>query len=378
MKNKQILKILHISESYGWSGGANQAQTLAKELNKKGHINYIACPENGDLYKKAKENSIETFNFNPKTKSAILDGFKISKLIDEIKFDVIHAHHPKAHNAAVVAKFLSRHKPVLVVSRRVSHSLPKNILAKLKYKTSLVDAYIAVCEYVKNILVNYGIDEKKIYVIYSGVDRKKFFKKEKDMEFKKELGINYDEFVITLIGNFSYDKGQHILIDALDILRKKGYRFKVIFAGKNTDSDELKRMFQKKLPIEWGVFLGLRDDVEKILNITDINVNAAIKGEALSGSLREAMALGVPSVASDIAGNREILKDGFNGFLYNPGNYISLATKLEILINNTELRNIFSNNATKTIDEKFSIDTMVEKTLDVYMKYVGEVRGENR
>jgi glycosyltransferase involved in cell wall biosynthesis len=370
MKKINNLKILHISEAYGWSGGANQALSLAKKLNEKGHINYIASPENGDLFIKSKQNSIETINFNPKSKSAIIDGFKLAKIIDEIGFDIIHAHHPKAHNAAVVAKIFSKSKPLLFVSRRVTHQLPSNIFAKFKYKTKNVNAYIAVCKYVANMLIDYGIEKERVFVVYSGVDKTKFFKREKDIEFKKSLGVDENETVITLIGNFSYDKGQHILIEALSILEKKGYKFSVIFAGRNTDTFQIKEMFFSKISKNKGIFLGLRNDVDKILNITDISINAAIKGEALSGSIRESLAMGVPSIASNIGGNSEIIKDDENGFLFTPGNFIELSQKIEKILNDKELREKFSENAIKTIDENFTIDTMVQKTFEIYMKFL--------
>jgi glycosyltransferase involved in cell wall biosynthesis len=370
MKKINKLKILHISEAYGWSGGANQALSLAKKLNEKGHINYIASPENGDLFIKSKQNSIETINFNPKSKSAIIDGFKLAKIIDEIDFDIIHAHHPKAHNAAVVAKIFSKSKPLLFVSRRVTHQLPSNIFAKFKYKTKNVNAYIAVCKYVANMLIDYGIEKERVFVVYSGVDKTKFFKREKDIEFKKSLGVDENETVITLIGNFSYDKGQHILIEALSILEKKGYRFSVIFAGRNTDIFQIKEMFFSKISKNKGIFLGLRNDVDKILNITDISINAAIKGEALSGSIRESLAMGIPSIASNIGGNSEIIKDGENGFLFTPGNFIELSQKIEKILNDKELREKFSENAIKTINENFTIDTMAQKTFEIYMKFL--------
>jgi glycosyltransferase involved in cell wall biosynthesis len=370
MKKINKLKILHISEAYGWSGGANQALSLAKKLNEKGHINYIASPENGDLFIKSKQNSIETINFNPKSKSAIIDGFKLAKIIDEIGFDIIHAHHPKAHNAAVVAKIFSKSKPLLFVSRRVTHQLPSNIFAKFKYKTKNVNAYIAVCKYVANMLIDYGIEKERVFVVYSGVDKTKFFKREKDIEFKKSLGVDENETVITLIGNFSYDKGQHILIEALSILEKKGYRFSVIFAGRNTDTFQIKEMFFSKISKNKGIFLGLRNDVDKILNITDISINAAIKGEALSGSIRESLAMGIPSIASNIGGNSEIIKDGENGFLFTPGNFIELSQKIEKILNDKELREKFSENTIKTIDENFTIDTMAKKTFEIYMKFL--------
>lgn len=364
------MKILHVSEAFGWSGGAAQCVFLADYLRKKGYENIIACPEGGDLHKRSLSENIRTYDFSPKNKTDLKASLALAAFLEKENISVIHAHHPKAHNASLLAKFFSKNKPALIVSRRVSHILPNNFLARLKYKTKLVDAYIPVCDYVKKMLIDYGIEEERIFTVYSGTDKNKYRKFPRDIIFKKDLGLNEEDFVISLIGNYSKDKGQHIFIEALNILKGKGYRFKALFAGKNTDCEELKRIFASKIKEDIGLFLGLRSDVEKILNITDINVNAAVKGEALSGSLREAMACGVPSVAADIAGNSEILKDGENGFLFKPGDFKGLSDKLETLIKNEELRLKMSKAALSSFEEKFTVERMGEETLKVYLKFV--------
>lgn len=369
MNDKRLnLKVIHITESNGWSGGAAQTLFLGKELKNYGIENIYLCPENGDLGRKAKQQGFKLYNFKPKSNLDIKESIKVSKIYDEIKPHIVHAHHPKGHNMSFIAKLLSKYKPVLVVSRRVSHPLPQNILAQIKYKSKQINAYIAVCEYVKKILVEYGIEKERIHVIYSGVDKNKYFKKEKDLNFKSSLGLNNNDFVISLIGNFSKDKGQEILLKALEILNKEGYEFKVIFAGKFTDTEDFRNMVSNYINPENALCLGLRDDVDKLLNITDISINAAIKGEALSGSIRESLACGIPVIASNIAGNSEIVKDKHNGFLFQPGNYSELAEKIKILINNEHLRKTFSENAIKTITEKFTVQKMAENTLNLYLK----------
>jgi glycosyltransferase involved in cell wall biosynthesis len=369
------MKVLHISDSHQWSGGTAQLLLLADCLRKNGVENYIACPANGELFKRSVLKNFPLIDFSPKSKMDMREALKYSKIFKQFKFDVVHAHHPKAHNVALLAKLFSAHKPVLIVSRRVAYKLPNNILARWKYKTKLVDGYIAVCDYVKNMLIAYGIEENRVYTVYSGVDKNKFFKREKDIDFKKSLGLNKDDFIISLIGNYSMDKGQHILISALKILKDKKYKFKVIFAGGKTDSADLKELFKKNLPLEYGLFLGLRNDVDKILNITDISVNPSMK-EALVGTLREAMSCGVASIASDVGGNSELLKDNINGYLIKPGDYEELSAKIENLIVDENLRKTFSENAVKAIDENFTVEKMAENTMKIYIKYCDRKRSQ--
>ncbi|MCX7647532.1 MAG: glycosyltransferase family 4 protein [Elusimicrobiales bacterium] len=362
------MKVLHITESNGFSGGGNQSLYLARLLQEKGIEDRFACPQNSVLKEKAQKEFI-FFDFKPDGNFDLKTLLSLKKLFEEEKFDIIHAHHPKAHNYSFWAKRISKFKPFIVVSRRVSHPIPENFLVKTRYKSKHINAYIAVCENVKKILLDYGIDEKKIYVIYSGVDKKRFYKRPKDLGFKKSLGLDENDFVISQIGNFSSEKGQIFTLKAAKILIDKGYRFKLLFAGMRTEKEEIKKIAeQENIPPNYCVFLGLRNDVEKILNISDISVNSSVKGEALSGSIRESLACGVPVVASDISGNGEIVKNGENGFLFSPGNYAELSQKIEELMKNEKLRDFFCEKALKTVDEKFTVEKMAEETLKVYLR----------
>jgi glycosyltransferase involved in cell wall biosynthesis len=363
------LRVMHFTESFGWSGGAAQSLSLALELRKLGIDNVFACPAEGDLGLKVKLNDFQLLDFNPASKMDLGLAYKVSKLLEELKPDVIHAHHPKAHNVCLVAKIFSGHKPVLIVSRRVSHPLPRNFLARLKYRTRLVNGYAAVCEYVKQILVDYGIGSERIEVIYSGVDKAKYLPKEKDLEFRKRLGIAENCFLISMIGNYSRDKGQDIFIQALSEIKDAG-NFKVLFAGRDTDGENIKKEFLKQgLNPDIGLFLGLRNDVDRILNISDISVNSS-RSEALAGTIRESLACGIPVVASDVGGNGEILKDGVNGFLVKREDRGQLAGRIEALMKDAELRKRISGNAVKTIQEKFTVEKMAENTLKFYMKRI--------
>ncbi|MGC9070756.1 MAG: glycosyltransferase family 4 protein [Elusimicrobiales bacterium] len=362
------MRVIHLTETLGYSGGAAQAFFLALKLRGKGIENYFAINPQSELGYRAKNEGFKIFDIDIRRNMDFKAAKRFSKIVDEIKPDIVHAHHPKAHNTAVLAKLLFGKRFALVVSRRVIHKLPRNIFARFKYRTSLVDAYIAVCEYVAKMLEDYGISKKKIFVVYSGVDRNVFDRKSKDIEFKRSLGLKDDDFVITLIGNFGKDKGHDVLIKALSLVEKKGFDFRAVFAGTKTDSNEIKDLFKTYVSdFSKGIFLGFRRDVERILNITDISINSAVRGEAVSGAIRESMACGLCCIASDIGGNCEIVKDGYNGFLFRVGDFKGLSEKIIFLMKNPNLRKKISENAYASITEKFSVERMAKETLDVYM-----------
>lgn len=361
------LKILHITESHGWSGGAAQALYLARELRSLGHDNLIACPLDGDLGRKAAADGFPVRHFQPRRDYDLKTARALARLLEEYRPDVMQAHHPKAHAMGLIAKFLSRHKPVFVFTRRVSHPIVKGFFAKLKYTSRLIDGVIAVADSVRKILIDYGVEPGRVRTIYSGTDPARFSPRPPDAALVKELALPPGVPVVMLVGNFSEHKGQRVLLRAARELRAKGLDFVLAFAGRMTDSQELKALFRAEgLPEDRGRFLGLRDDVERLLTVASVSVNAAVKGEALSGSIRESLAMGVPAVASDISGNSEIVKDGVTGLLFPPGDHAALAGRLERVLRDPGLRARFSENSVELVRENFSTAILGRRTLEYY------------
>lgn len=360
------LKILHITESSSWSGGAAQALYLARELRTLGQLNLIACPMAGDLWAKAAADGFKTVHFQPRRDYDLRTALALAKLIDAEKPDVLQAHHPKAHAMGLLAKFFARHKPVFVFTRRVSHPIVTGFFAKLKYTSRLIDGCIAVADSVRDQLIAYGVAPERVRTIYSGTDPERFSPRKPDAGIIRELSLPGMP-VVMLVGNFSAHKGQHVLIEAARLLRLRGLEFTLIFAGRATDSQELRILCRAAgLPEDGCRFLGLRDDVERLLSVASVSVNAAIKGEALSGSIRESLAMGVPAVASDISGNSEIVKDGVTGLLFPPGDSAALADRLEKVLKDPALRDKFSANSVETVRAGFTTAIMGRRTLEYY------------
>ena len=365
--NTDKLKVLHITESRGWSGGAAQALFLACQLREAGHQNIIACPSDGDLGRKAAAKGFEVVHFQPRRDYDLATAFRLTGLINSLRPDVLHAHHPKAHAMGLIAKFLARHKPVFIVTRRVSHPIVKTFFARLKYKSSLIDGFIAVAESVRGLLTAYGLPEDRVRTIYSGTDTSLFCPRPPDPDIKEELRLPAGLPVVMLIGNFSADKGQHVLLKAAKTLYRGGLDFALVFAGRGTDSPELRKLFSLEgLPQEKARFLGLRDDVEKLLSVASVSVNAAVKGEALSGGIRESLAMGIAAVASDISGNSEIVKDGVTGLLFPPGDAAALAGRVETLLKDASLRDGLTKRSVALVRDNFTVEVMGKRTLAYY------------
>jgi glycosyltransferase involved in cell wall biosynthesis len=320
----------------------------------------------GDLWARAAADDFKTIHFQPRRDYDLKTALALARLIDAEKPDVLHAHHPKAHAMGLLAKFFTRHKPVFVFTRRVSHPIVTGFFAKLKYTSRLIDGCIAVADSVRSQLIAYGLAPERVRTIYSGTDPERFSPHSPAPEIIKELSLP-GQPVVMLVGNFSVHKGQHVLIEAARLLRLRGLEFTLVFAGRGTDSEELRILCRAAgLPEAGCRFLGLREDVERLLSVAAVSVNAAIKGEALSGSIRESLAMGVPAVASNISGNAEIVREGVTGLLFPPGDSAVLADRLETVLKNPDLRDKFSKNSVETVRAGFTTAIMGRRTLEYY------------
>ncbi len=367
------LTVLHVTESFGWSGGAAQALLLARELRAAGCLNLFACPADGDLGTEAAAAGFEVLHFRPRRDYDLKTAFALARLLDERKPDVMQAHHPKAHAMALMAKLLAKHKPVFLFTRRVSHPIVKGFFPKLKYTSRLIDGVIAVAESVRRQLIAYGLAPERVRTIYSGTDTARFFPRPADAGIVKELGITPGQPVVMLVGNFSAHKGQHVLLDAVGLLYARGLDFLLVFAGRGTDGAGLRALYSaRKLPPGRARFLGLRSDVDLLLSAASVSVNAAVKGEALSGSIRESLAMGVPAVASNISGNSEIVKDGVTGLLFPRGDAAALAARLETVLRDPGLREKFSRNSVDTVRAGFTAAIMGARTLEYYRELLAK------
>ena len=353
----ESVRVLHLSESNQWSGGSVQLLSSAVELRAAGFENLVACPAAGALGKKAAEKGFEVFNLKPSGDADIVSAWKLARLIDSRRIDIIHAHHPKVHAAALLAKLFSSTKPALIVTRRVIFPLKNNFFGRLKYDNSLVDGFICVSDAVKKILTDYGIPARKTITIYSGVDTAIFKPAPKNAAMAGELSLPEGTAVVGLVGNYSANKGHWVLVKAAAALAAEGRKIIFVFAGNGTDSGELAGLIEKEgLSPEFVRIAGFEADVPRLMSVFDISVNSALK-EGLAGSIRESMAMGVPVIAGATGGNTEIVLDGKTGLLFTPGNWRELAEKIKLLIDAPSKAREYAKNAEELVERKFSLKT---------------------
>ena len=159
-----------------------------------------------------------------------------------------------------------------------------------------------------------------------------------------------------------------MFIDVAKSVSKKMKDTMFLIVGKGQNEEALNE-YAKENGVNNVVFCGYRTDVEAIYKASDIGAlctNSEVHAEGVSNSIMEAMACGLPVVATIGGGTAEIVKDGHNGYLVAPKDSEDMAGKIVSLLQDKETRLKYAKNALDTIEERFTIETMTEQYLNVY------------
>lgn len=182
-------------------------------------------------------------------------------------------------------------------------------------------------------------------------------------DFRNELGINWDAFLVAVVGRMVYDKGISYIADAIDKISDKNIKF--IFIGDGEYCDILKKRFSFGDSKDQVFILGQRNDVLNILNDCDLFLFATLH-ENLSNALLEAMTIGLPVVATAVGGNVEVVEDNENGFLIQPEDSHAIAKKIEIISINKEMQKKFSRRSKEIIEKDFTQSVVYQKISAIY------------
>jgi glycosyltransferase involved in cell wall biosynthesis len=184
-------------------------------------------------------------------------------------------------------------------------------------------------------------------------------------EFRRMLGVRDDECMALATGNLTEVKGYQYLIAAVADLVNKGVAVKCFIAGQGELKDSLDRQIEEMRLEDSVKLLGYRDDVPALLGAADIFCMPSLS-EALPYSLLEALAAGVPVVASRVGGIPEVITHGKEGFLVPAKNVSELCMAIQQLVSNPELRKKMSSQALATVSGRFSVGKMLSESGDLF------------
>lgn len=350
------IKILYIISSSAFSGAEKLLLDLCLKIDKeKFEIKILCLNENKKLESRFFENGFK-IDFIINNKGYFDFVFNIYKFIKENNFQIVHTNLFGADIFGGIAAKMARVKKIVSTEHNIniSESFLKHFLKSIILKICF-NKVIAISDAVyKYVNKKYGINYKKIVKIYNGVDVDKFYKKDI---------LKNDVVKIGVVGRLSKQKGHEVLIKAL---KKLDFDFKAYIIGDGEEKDALINL-SKDLGIDDKIeFTGFVDDINKALEKIDVFVIPSL-WEGFGLVAIEAMASGKIVIASKIDGLSDIIKDMENGILFEKGNSIDLADKINFVVENREVAMKIAENG-YLYSKKFDIKNMVEGYGKIYLK----------
>jgi glycosyltransferase EpsD len=224
-------------------------------------------------------------------------------------------------------------------------------------------------------LSNRNFNVKKIVHIHGvGIDTEEF--KPIDELNKKVLresfGYQPDDFLLFYAAEFNKNKNQQFLLNSLALIKDELSNVKLLLAGEGALVNECKQL-ANKLGISHMVdFLGFRKDIKEILPICDVAVGSSLR-EGLPVNIMEAMSCGLPIIAVDNRGHRELVTNNKKGWLVKSNDFIGFSSAIKDLVERNGLKERLGVSSRKIIMNKYSIDKVIVKKSEVYKSYMNEM-----
>ncbi|MBC2695469.1 MAG: glycosyltransferase [Desulfobacteraceae bacterium] len=297
-------------------------------------------------------------------KTIPLFAFFFRKLLKERKIDILHSHLVDSISGACFASFLNHTPHIGTLHDTHTIEEKKSKIRLLQIAAVLGTRLITVSSNMQHFLeATAKFPMGTFQTIPNGVDLEKFFGPKK-AHLRTQLRLKTDDIVLICVGRLAKIKGHELLIEAFGKI-KSHYPVKLLIVGDGPDRENIEKLIAEKRRQDDIELLGLRNDIPDLLNLSDCFVLSS-HSEGLSCSIIEAMAAGLPVVATDVGGNRELVCDGLSGYLVPPNDPMAFAEKLRILIEDKAGRKQFGHVSLKIAQEKYSIDTMITCYVEIY------------
>ena len=355
-----ILRVLHIETGRHLYGGALQVLYLLEGLAQAGFRNNLLCAHGSAIgLKSCPFATVQQVPMQGDLDPRVL--FYLIRIMRKERPHLVHVHSRRGADlwGGLAAKMTGTKA---VITRRVDN--PETpFTARLKY--SLYGRIITISEGIRQVLLAQGIPEQKLVCVPSAIDPQPYQRPCEKNWFDKEFGLDSKVKAIGVIAQMIPRKGHRYLIEAAPKILKICPEARFLFFGQGPLENDLKARCREHGLAGKITFAGFRPDLERILPCLSAVVHPATM-EGLGVSLLQASAAGIPIVATRAGGIPEIVKNGENGYLLEPGDVNGLADAVISLLTDPDKAREFGQAGRGRVLSHFSIEKMVKGNIAVY------------
>jgi glycosyltransferase involved in cell wall biosynthesis len=361
-------KILFLITGLDHAGAEMQVIELARGLTVKGWTTQIISmlKPTIDVDKLSREGiQIHTLDMNkgaPDPRAI----WKLKRMIKDFKPDIVHSHMIHANLLARITRVFTR-MPVLISTAHNTNEGGKIRMLMYRLTDSLCNLMTNVSQDAVDSFIQKGAStKKKIIFVPNGINLKRFKKNPDSYDsLRQELGLE-DKFIWLAVGRLCEVKDYPTLLQSFKQVVRHNSNCQLLIVGDGEDRSALE-MLSKSLEVDSNVkFLGIREDIPRIMNAADAYVMSSL-WEGMPMVLLEASACELPMVATDVGGNREVVKEGISGYLARSSDSDHLAGKMVSLMSlPTDDREVMGRKGREYVMQHYEMDAIIAKWESLY------------
>jgi sugar transferase (PEP-CTERM/EpsH1 system associated) len=366
------LRILHVLPFFSYGGTELVVRRLITSLDAP-EFEHCVCAMRGfdPALVRAAQFETRIFKVGDPSERFQFPLVRLVRIMRRLRPHIVHTRNWGALEAILAARLAG--VPATVHSE---HGYDLDSIAGLPWRRrlirrglySLTDVLFTVSKELQEFHAKQtSISAGRIRVLYNGVDTERFaFRSESRIEARAELGIPSESMVVGSVGRMVAIKDHRLILEAVSLLIQGGHDVRALLVGAGPELGHLQQRVRDSVELNGRVyFCGFSDRVPDFLNAMDIFVQSS-RAEGMSNTLLEAMATGLPLLATRVGGNSEVIADGESGYLFQTGDCADLVYHLSYLINSLELRCQLGRASRRRALRKFSVHRMVQEYRNLY------------
>lgn len=370
------MKVLHLIGGGDVGGAKSHVLSLVKELDKHIDVKLISF-RTGAFADDARKMGINVEIV--KTGTIISDVRKVLSIIKNEGYELIHSHGAKANMIAFFAKKFTSLPVVTTVHSDYRLDYLQNILKMFSFGLintvvlRFLDYYIGVSKNFKEMLIKRRFSPQKIFTVYNGINFHQEISPLPKEEFLKKYNLNFgkDDVIVGILARLDPVKGLDTFLKAAQGVCQKNPSVRFLIGG---DGPERKSLEKKALSLglkDNVFFLGFVDRPFDLINCLDINTLTSLS-ESFPYAILEGSLFKKATVSSNVGGISDLIENGKNGFLFEPGDYKSLADILLTLVKDSSLRKEMGEKIYEKASTYFSLDNMCKTQLEIYQNILAQ------
>jgi len=350
--------------SSSWGGLEMNTCRLAEWMSQRGGDVVLFCIRNSPLFRTATEKNIPVIAIRKNKRFFdVFNALRLRQMLASRNIRFLIITFKRDLDFGCMVKVIDREQVQLIYQQHMRLGVSKKDFIHT-FLFRRLDAWITLLPYMKEEIcqkTRYPVD--RIHIIPLGLDVKNLTsRKIPKADARRILDLPFAGMVLGILGRLDRQKGQHIVIEALSLLRKKRYDLSLLIMGESTRNedvdyaDELKSLTKQFHLDEQVAFRGYHKDVSLFYSAVDLFILGSY-GETYGMVTIESMLFGVPVIGSDAGGTPGILGNGTYGWLYKPQNPADLAGKIAEVLADSENMHRIASRAQEFAHQTFSHET---------------------